>query len=398
MFTVKNGLIIKDGKEFRIRGVNTGGWLMREGYILGGRNIPEHSFWENLSKKAGKGTSLKVRDIFENNFITAKDFQRIKKLGFNTIRLPFNSRMFLAGKGDINTSALQRMKKIVDAIGQNGLFVILDMHSAPGSQNCDWHSDSNGKALFWEKRSSQLLFLKIWKALSGVFKEHPAVIGYDILNEPNNDAVNEIYGVFEKALHSIRRNGDNKILFLEGNDWSQDISFLAPLADKNENIVLSIHCYHPVHYTFNLVKGLTYPGIIGGRKFGFRDLHSHYKKYADFARRHRVPIYAGEFGTSSRCACCHSEFRWVDDIIRIFDEFGWHWTYWTYKAVAGMMYPDGLFQLNRNPFWVKREGNVFGWETLYDLKSSQLAEFQRTIRTEYFDLNLGLMRILKKHL
>ena len=33
-------------EEEKLRGVNLGGWLLMEGYLLGGRNIPEREFKE----------------------------------------------------------------------------------------------------------------------------------------------------------------------------------------------------------------------------------------------------------------------------------------------------------------------------------------------------------------
>ena len=179
--------------------------------------------------------------------------------------------------------------------------------------------------------------------------KHPAVIGYDILNEPNNKDTRKIFSVYEQALMTIRKNNDNKILFLEGNDWSQDISFLAPFARLFENVAISIHCYDPVSFAFNIITGLRYPGVIDGKKWNKKTLKKHYKKYADFARKNKAAILVGEFGLSSRCPTCHAEFQIMEDVLSVFRDYEWHWTYWTYKSVAGMNFPDGLFQLNQNP-------------------------------------------------
>ena len=52
---IENGKIINAaGKKVSLKGVNFGGWLMMEGYILGGRNIPEHVFLRKLRKAAGE--------------------------------------------------------------------------------------------------------------------------------------------------------------------------------------------------------------------------------------------------------------------------------------------------------------------------------------------------------
>ena len=95
MFQVKDGQILKNGKKFQIKGVNLGGWLNREGYILGGRNIAEHIIWKSVNKAGGRKAADKFIRIIEENFITQKDFKKIRSLGFNTVRLPFNAKSLL---------------------------------------------------------------------------------------------------------------------------------------------------------------------------------------------------------------------------------------------------------------------------------------------------------------
>jgi len=58
-----------------------------------------------------------------------------------------------------------------------------------------------------------------------------------------------------------------------------------------------------------------------------------------------MPLYIGEFGITSRCECCGSEYVWLKDVMDILKKYGLHWTYWTFKAVKGMKLPDGIFQL-----------------------------------------------------
>jgi len=48
-----------------------------------------------------------------------------------------------------------------------------------------------------------------------------------------------------------------------------------------------------------------------------------------FERKHNIPIYVGEF-----CAIRYlkGSDRWVKDVIDIFEDFGWGWTYQAYRA------------------------------------------------------------------
>jgi aryl-phospho-beta-D-glucosidase BglC (GH1 family) len=77
----------------KIRGVNLGGWLMMEGYILHGRNIAEHTFKAKFKKIYGKKALREFEDLYRDTFITEEDFKNIAGLGATAIRLPFNHRI-----------------------------------------------------------------------------------------------------------------------------------------------------------------------------------------------------------------------------------------------------------------------------------------------------------------
>ncbi len=65
-----------------------------------------------------------------------------------------------------------------------------------------------------------------WVAISNVFKDEPAVVAYDLMNEPhdmgtdtNGNPVN--WGqIAQTALTAIRNNGDNKLIMIPGDGYS----------------------------------------------------------------------------------------------------------------------------------------------------------------------------------
>lgn len=90
---IEGKIISEDGKPVRLKGIALGGWLMMEGYILGGRNIPESIFKSRLAKIYSKKFVKEFTKRFRNNFIQISDYITIKRLGFNCVRLPFNYRL-----------------------------------------------------------------------------------------------------------------------------------------------------------------------------------------------------------------------------------------------------------------------------------------------------------------
>ncbi|MFA6281403.1 MAG: cellulase family glycosylhydrolase, partial [Candidatus Omnitrophota bacterium] len=161
------------------KGVNLGGWLLMEGYVLGGRNIAESIFKQNFKKTNGGNALNEFTRLFRNNFITEEDFRNISQMGANCIRLPFNYRLLAK---EYPSDGLMYLKKAFALADKYHIGIILDLHAVPGAQNSDWHSDSMGNALFWEKEKFRQETLSIWDELVSEFKDEPALIGFDVMN------------------------------------------------------------------------------------------------------------------------------------------------------------------------------------------------------------------------
>ena len=92
-------IIDQKGREVVLRSIGIGGWLMMEGYMLGGKNIAEHTFKAGIRALYGKKRLERFTSGFQRHFFNESDVGRIKKLGFNCARLPFNYRILAAKDG-----------------------------------------------------------------------------------------------------------------------------------------------------------------------------------------------------------------------------------------------------------------------------------------------------------
>ena len=52
----------------------------------------------------------------------------------------------------------------------------------------------------------------------------------------------------------------------------------------------------------------------------------------DFQNKYNVPIYVGEFGVARWAPNAE---KWLEDVISIFEENGWDWTYHAYREYNG---------------------------------------------------------------
>lgn len=380
----------------RIKGINIGSWLIMEGYVLGGRNIPESEFKRYFKKENGEQELREFERSYRDNFIREEDFKNIVLMGANTIRLPFNYRLIETKPFVYSEEGFSYLDKALSWAKKYRLGVILDLHAACGAQNCDWHGDSDGKAHLWENAELRERTCALWGKIADRYKSSPALIGYDVLNEPvigkeQEDAVKRFYA---KAVKKIRAIDKKHRIFLEGNLWATRIDFLSDLSD--DGITISIHAYEPLSYTFNFSPFLKYPGTINAETWNTARIARYLAPYADFARKYKTRIFVGEFGINWRGGFW-GEAKWLEAMLKAFDTGGFDYTYWTYKAVAGHAFPDGLYQFLPNNQFVRREGPVFGWEnyiTLWKKEKRHLIDFWKTGN---FTPNQKIIAKLRQH-
>ena len=156
--------------NYKIKGINLGSWFLMEGYILGGRNIPESLFKDRFKNIYGQKELEKFQRFFRDNFIQEEDFRNISRIGANTIRVPFNYRLIEKGPYSYSREGLSYLDKVFLWAKKYNLKIILDLHAACGAQNCDWHADSNGKAFLWRKKENRARTISLWQKIVERFK------------------------------------------------------------------------------------------------------------------------------------------------------------------------------------------------------------------------------------
>jgi len=374
-------MIDEKGREVVLRSIGIGGWLMMEGYMLGGKNIPEHDFKARLARLYGNKNAIKFTQKYQKHFFNEADVARIKKLGFNCARLPINHRVFVQKNG------FKLLDETVRWFRKYKVYLILDLHAAPGAQNQDWHSDSDGIAGLWENDKNIDRTVALWDRISKRYKNEDIIAGYDILNEAVTKKIGKLNKLYSKIIRAIRSNGDRHIIFVEPNMWAANFDGIT--TPKDDNFAWSIHFYLPINFTFNLNPLLKCPGK--------NELRNYLKPYRMVQVRDNVPIFVGEFGVSSRCPVCHDELKWVQRTLEIFKEFGWSWSYWTYKSVAGMLVPDGLYQTFDYELF-RKDSATPGMENIYKILGYAEKRLYAALDTKNFKLHDKLHRIITRFL
>ncbi len=130
-----------DGKPFLMQGTNLGNWLVPEGYMFRFEKTNSPRMIQQLiNELVGPDESKKFWQQYLTNYVQQPDIRYLRSIGMNSIRIPFHYKLFtdeeyLGGRGEKRGFAL--MDKVIQWCKQEGLYVLLDMHCAPGGQTGD---------------------------------------------------------------------------------------------------------------------------------------------------------------------------------------------------------------------------------------------------------------------
>ncbi|MDR1527162.1 MAG: glycoside hydrolase family 5 protein [Dysgonamonadaceae bacterium] len=306
-------LIAPNGEKFFIRGTNLGNWLNPEGYMLNFRRVNSARFInEMFCELVGPDCTDEFWKAFKDHYITREDIRFIGQTGSNTVRLPFHYKLFTDEDYMGMTTAqdgFSRIDSLVNWCKEAGLYIILDMHDAPGGQTGDNIDDSYGYPWLFESEASQKRYCDIWKKIAGRYKNEPVILGYDLLNEPiapyfeNQDELNDqLNTIYKIAVAAIREVDNNHIILLGGAQWNGNFR---PLTDSkfDDRIMYTCHRY----------GGNPTPEAI--------------QNFIAFRDSMNLPMYMGEIG--------HNTNEWMAEFCKTMEENNIGWTFWPYKKMNG---------------------------------------------------------------
>jgi len=255
LHTAGQDIVNEDGEKVYLKGVGLGNWLLPEGYMwkFGGGGDRPRKIEKVVADLVGNEKAVQFWRSFRLNYITEADIQRIAELGFNSVRPALNSRLFLT-EGDnpvFVDEGFQLMDSLVNWCRKYKLYVIIDMHGAPGGQtgaNID-DSPKNIPELFIEKKYQDQL-VDLWVKLAERYKDEPVVAAYDLLNEPLPKGSGAAYKykhllvpLYQRITAAIRKIDTKHMITLEGFDWSNDWSLFDKPFDSNVFYQFHYYCW-----------------------------------------------------------------------------------------------------------------------------------------------------------
>jgi aryl-phospho-beta-D-glucosidase BglC (GH1 family) len=379
--------------------------------ILAGHAFADDSkikFWNEQRKGANWFNTIPTREWL----VAAKE------AGIDVVRLAPNNwksqqRDFLIGSADgfdgIVEKDYQKLKAVLDQADALGIKVVITTLSLPGARYRQANGDKPDFRLWRDPQYLPQAAL-FWRHLAQRLKNHPAIVGYNILNEPVPEratGVREIRGqdlaawyaqventpadlnIFNaKIVAAIREVDKDTPIVIDCGWWATAyaISYLKPLRD--DKVLYSVHMYEPYSYTNKRTNNgrFSYPGKVllemesdGETKqvelnLNSNELEKMLNPVVRWQERHGIKsnrIFVGEFGCNRMVG---GAADYLGDLIKIFNQHNWHWAFFTFRQDTwdGMDYEIGT-KLPGAAYWQaiergetpqpKREDNAL-WNVL----------------------------------
>lgn len=315
--------VAPDGKPILLRGMNLGNWLVPEGYMFKFRHATSPRLINTVvSELVGPAEARSFWAKYRDNYISREDIQFIKQSGMNSVRVPFNYRLLTPEDypGVWLGPGFEMLDRVIGWCKEAGIWVILDMHCAPGGQTGDNIDDSWGWPSLFESEESQQRVAEVWQKIAERYADEPTVLGYDLLNEPIphwdevqylNDRLEPVY---KQITAAIRQVDKNHIIILGGRRWDTSFDIFGPPFDDK------------LAYTFH-----KYWSVVND---------SSIQEYLDFREKYDVPLWMSESGENN--------YEWIGSFTDMLEKYNIGWCFWPYKKMEA---PSCIVTFAKPEYW-----------------------------------------------
>lgn len=317
-------IVNQQGEKVILRGMGLGGWMLQEGYMFQLGSIgQQYRIKEKISELVGKEKTEQFYDSWLYNHTTKADIDSMAAWGFNSIRLPMHYNLYtlpveeepVKGQHTWLEKGFVMTDSLLSWCRQNNMYLILDLHAAPGGQGNDLAiSDRNpAKPSLWQSEANQQKTIALWKKLAERYAGEEWIGGYDIINEPNwgfedsadfrgtaenkNEPLKKLMVDITKAIREVDKK---HIIIIEGNGFGNNYRGILPTWD--DNMIISFHKYG----NFNTVGAI--------------------KNYLELRDKYNAPLWLGESGENSN--------TWFTEAIQLAEDHGIGWAWWQEKKMG----------------------------------------------------------------
>ena len=300
-------------------------------------------------------SQTKIRGEKREQYMQARDFEKIAAMGFDHVRLPIDEEQMWDEQGNRHEEAFQLLHNAIKWSFDNDLRVIVDLHVLRSH-----HFNRPDSRTLWTDKSAQEEFITFWRQLSAELNKYPNdKLAYEPLNEAVSDNPDDWNNLINWVISEIRMLEPERTIIMGSNRWQTVGTFKdlkVPTDDKN--IILSFHYYEPfllTHYQApwtdlkDLTVDINYPGqlvdttLYSSMSKEELNVVKNRNRYCDretldrdiyqaveVAAKYGLKLYCGEFGCFPTTPISVRQV-WYRDMIATFDKHDIAWAHWNYK-------------------------------------------------------------------
>jgi aryl-phospho-beta-D-glucosidase BglC (GH1 family) len=282
------GREILDGKGniLHFKGMGLGGWMVHEPYMMLADKLAKSptEFLNLLRNHIGYTATASFRKQWLENYVTLKDVQKLKSLGFNLFQAPLHYDLFTLpveqeperGHDTWLLTGFDLLDQLVDWCTQEEIYLVIVLQVAPGGQGrASSANDYNvSKPSLWEDDENIRKTIALWREIARRYKDNAWVAGYDLLGavdwifQSNNtgdckeDGNTPLKQFYVQAIEAIRQVDPNHMFVLNGNCGGTHHQGIFPISESNaalgfqhywtDNTLESLQNYLEIRATTNI--------------------------------------------------------------------------------------------------------------------------------------------------
>ena len=318
-------IVDEAGKPVILRGMALGGWMLQEGYMLDIDGVgTQRSIHARIADLIGSEKTEDFYQAWRDNHTTRADIDAMARWGFNSVRLPMHYALYtlpveqepVAGGQTWVEEGFRRTDELLAWAKANDLYLILDLHAAPGGQGNDNNIADRDpmQPSLWDDPRHQDKMVALWTKLAQRYRDEPHIAAYDIINEPNWGFADKsdtngckengnapLKDLLVRTTRAIREVDTRHIIVIEGNCWGNNYRGVLDDGPWDDNLVISFHKYWNVTTRDSIAELLA-----------LRD-------------KHRMPLWLGETGENSN--------DWFARTVALVEGEGIGWAWWPLKKI-----------------------------------------------------------------
>ena len=286
---------------------------------------------------------------------TFSDFENIKSLGCDVVRLPVNMHSMTSGEPEyiIDKVYLSFLDSAVKWCEQLELYIMIDNHSFDPSVSTT--ADIEG------------ILTRVWIQTADYFKDRSSFILYEILNEPHGISTTDWGAIQQRVIMAIREKDKKHTIVVGGSGYNSYNELKNLPLYYDQNLLYTFHFYDPFVFTHQgaswntpsmvPLEGVPFPydasrmpacpqSLKGSwietrmNNYPSEGTVSAVKQLIDnavnFRNTRKVNIFCGEFGVYIPNSPASDRVFWYDEVRKYFEQKDIPWTIWDYQGGFGL--------------------------------------------------------------